>query len=153
MATKGSRRKHAVRRATASRGTQGGKPAYKLLSDVALLDALAEPVPKKRVREYLVQGWDKELLRTVLNISVAKLTERITGSGSLLPAESERIVLTEQLMARGTKAFGDQDVFMAWLKQPCVPLDGRKPIDLARSATGMAMVLDELTSVEHGIPA
>ncbi|MBS1937727.1 MAG: DUF2384 domain-containing protein [Bacteroidetes bacterium] len=129
------------------------KTKFELRTGGDLLVAVSVSLPKKQVRDYLVQGrMPRALLSTVLNISSTKLSERISGSGNLLPAESERVVLTEQLLARGTAAFGDLDVFMAWLKDENVLL-GERPIELIRSTTGMALVLDELISIEHGIPA
>jgi uncharacterized protein (DUF2384 family) len=128
------------------------KATYHRLSDLALLEEVRKPLPKKQVRVFISSGlFDKGLLRTVLNISDAELAARLSGTGNLVPAEGERVKLTKQLMARGTSAFGDRDVFMAWLKDESVLL-GKRPIDLIRTTTGMALVMDELTSIEHGIP-
>jgi uncharacterized protein (DUF2384 family) len=117
------------------------------------LKRAVKPVRKHELRISLAKGTlDKEWLSTVLDIKKNQLTARISGSGNLSPAEGERVNLSKELMDRGTAAFGSKDVFLAWMRDRNIMLAGERPIDLMRSATGLALVLDELTSIEHGIP-
>lgn len=123
------------------------------LTDKELLQKVRQPLRKVQVRASLRSGTlNNDLLRRALNISAAQLKTRLAGSGSLIPAEGERVILTEQLIAHGTSAFGDREVFMAWLREKSPALDHERPIDLIGTTTGMGLVLDELTSIAHGLP-
>ena len=142
-----------VVRTSVQRPAKGTAAVYKRFNAAELLQEALKPMFKSHVRERLSGGQlDAVFLSKVFNISRSQLATRLAGAGTLQPAEAERVVLTEQLMAHGIAAFGERDVFMAWMQDESPALQGQRPIDLVRTTTGMALVLDELTSIEHGIP-
>lgn len=112
-----------------------------------------KPLPKQRVRHSVDSGLlDAGLLGVVLNIGGPQLRRRLAGQGTMEPAEAERVKLAEELMERGTRAFGDREVFMAWLGDESPGLSGKRPMELIRSITGMRLVMDELLAIELGMP-
>lgn len=111
-----------------------------------------KPLPKQRVRTSVASGLlDAMVLGAVLQLGGTGLRRRLAGQGTMAPAEAERVKLAEELMKRGTAAFGDREVFMAWLKDESPGLSGKRPVDLIRSITGMRLVMDELLAIEHGL--
>lgn len=118
-----------------------------------LAEEVVKPMPKQRVRQFMASGaLDATLLMVVLNIGGTQLRRRLAGQGAMAPAEAERVKLAEELVERGTRTFGDRDVFMAWLGDESPGLGGKRPMDLIRSITGMRLVMDELLAIEHGMP-
>ncbi len=118
-----------------------------------LAEEVVKPMPKQRVRQYMTSGvLDAGLLMVVLNIGGTQLRRRLAGQGTMAPGEAERVTLAEDLVERGTRTFGDREVFMAWLGDESPGLGGKRPMDLIRSITGMHLVMDELLAIEHGMP-
>ena len=64
---------------------------------------------------------------------------------------SDKILLLDQLNRRGIEVFGAKGPFYDWLQYPNRALDGRRPRNLAVSAFGISLILEELGRIEHGI--
>jgi putative toxin-antitoxin system antitoxin component (TIGR02293 family) len=64
---------------------------------------------------------------------------------------SEQVLQIASVAARGVEVFEDRDNFLSWLKQPCVALDNKVPLELLKSRFGADMVLGELGRMEHGV--
>jgi putative toxin-antitoxin system antitoxin component (TIGR02293 family) len=131
------------------------RPAVKrtpLLTDAEIMEAAVKPVPKQRLRASIASGvYDAALLAKVLGIKKAQMALRLEGVGSLIPAEGERVLLAERLLARGVEVFGNKDKFDRWLRSPIVALGHRRPLDLMASVVGMRLVADELETIAHGV--
>lgn len=135
---------------TAAKRPAAKRPA--LLSDAELMEAATKPMPKQRVRAFISAGvFDEALLGKVLGIGKAQVAGRLTGAGSLIPAEGERVLLTERLLARGIEIFGDEAKFDRWMRSPIKALGDQRPLDLMASSTGMRLVADELETIAHGV--
>ena len=135
--------------------SKGKKPAVRRparMTDAQLMEAATKPLVKQRVRDLISEGvFDEALLGKVLNISKAQAAARLTGPGSFIPAEGERVLLTERLMARGVEVFGDEGKFDRWLRSPIGALENKRPLDLMASSTGMRLVADEVETIAHGV--
>ena len=117
-----------------------------------MLEAAAKPLPKQRVRASISSGlFDEALLGKVLGISRAQVAARLSGAGSLIPAEGERVLLAEQVLKRGKEVFGDEGKFNRWLRAPIGALGKQRPLDLMNSYIGMRLVADELETIAHGV--
>lgn len=122
------------------------------LFDVALMEAATKPVPKQRVRAGISSGlFDEALLGKVLGISKAQVAARLEGTGALIPAEGERVLLAEQVLKRGKEVFGDEGKFDRWLRSSIATLGRQRPLDLMNSYIGMRLVADELETIAHGV--
>lgn len=129
------------------------RPSPLRRSEQELAEEVMKPLLKQRVRHSVDSGvLDAALLGVVLNIGGSQLRRRLAGQGTMEPAEAERVKLAEELVERGTRTFGDRDVFMAWLGDESPGLGGKRPMELIRSITGMRLVMDELLAIEHGMP-
>ena len=119
-----------------------------------LLRKVRKPLPMERFRRMVNEGpLDRSLWSTVLSISKASLEQRMRNRVALVPAEVERVVLMNELVDRGTEVFGERERFLLWLNMTNAAMRGERPVVLLGSATGIAMVMDELVSIEHGLPA
>ncbi len=64
---------------------------------------------------------------------------------------SEQILQIAEVATRGVEVFGDKDKFINWMNHPSKALANKTPLSLLNSRFGIAMVLDELGRIEHGI--
>lgn len=123
-----------------------------LLTDAEIMKAANKPLPKQRLRASIARGvYDAALLAKVLGINKTQMSERLAGPGALIPAEGERVLLTERLLARGEEVFGDKEKFDRWLRSPIGALENQRPLDLMASVIGMRIVADELETIAHGV--
>lgn len=67
--------------------------------------------------------------------------------------QSEKILQIEMLYARGEQVFDSADNFMIWLQAENLALGKTRPQDLLGSSFGIALLMDELTRIEHGVLA
>lgn len=67
--------------------------------------------------------------------------------------QSEKILQIEMLYTRGEEVFDSADNFMIWLQAENLALGKTKPQDLLGSSFGIALLMDELTRIEHGVLA
>ena len=82
--------------------------------------------------------------RTLQRYQTQKLMSQIVSEQTLQLAE---------VFAMGIDVFEDRDNFLAWLSLPCTALGSKKPIELLGSRFGIELVMDELGSIAHGMPA
>ena len=59
--------------------------------------------------------------------------------------------MSQKMLDRAIRCFGNRDAAMGWLQAPHSALDGKVPFDLADDVTGYQAVMDELGRIEHGI--
>ena len=55
------------------------------------------------------------------------------------------------VVAKGTDVFGDKEMFLAWLNQPCTALSNNTPFSMLGSRVGIETIFDELGRIEHGV--
>ncbi len=64
---------------------------------------------------------------------------------------SEHILQIAEMATRGVEVFEDKDKLIEWLNYPSKALANKTPLSSLSSRFGIAMVLDELGRIEHGI--
>ncbi|WP_321930560.1 antitoxin Xre/MbcA/ParS toxin-binding domain-containing protein [Paraburkholderia guartelaensis] len=65
-------------------------------------------------------------------------------------AQSTSVVRGAAMIDQATGVFGCQERAEGWLETPAYGLDGRRPVDLLRSAEGTKIIHDFLTRLDHG---
>ena len=64
---------------------------------------------------------------------------------------SDHVVQIARVVARSIEVFGARTKALHWLKSPGYTLDQATPLSLLDTFTGVGIVLDELTRIEHGV--
>ena len=91
-----------------------------------------------------------EIARLV-SIPQRTLTRR-KQAGRLHPDESERLFRVARVIEKAVQLFeGDREAAMRWFQTPQPALDGRKPIEFARTEVGGREVEDLIGRLEHGV--
>ena len=71
-----------------------------------------------------------------------------------LPSEiSEKVLLIQNLYARGSKTFNSLDAFKDWMNTPNITMEGSKPKNLLDTYSGIEYLKHELGRLEHGFNA
>ena len=66
---------------------------------------------------------------------------------------TDRLTRVARVMARAEEALGDAEKARRWLRKPNRALQGRVPLDPARSEAGARIVEQALGRIEHGLGA
>lgn len=77
--------------------------------------------------------------------------QRYNDDRKLDKATTEKVIELAQLYQHGTAVFGSQEKFNGWMRYPSVYFNGQLPIELLDTTTGMWLIHDELTRIEHGV--
>ena len=72
-------------------------------------------------------------------------------SGTLSPAESDRLYRLARIVALTIEALGDVDRAARWLEAPNRSLAGQRPVDLLDTEIGARSVEDTIGRIEHGV--
>lgn len=94
---------------------------------------------------------DKEI--GALIIKPRTLSHRRDKRQNLTVEESDRAARVARVLALADKTFANQDKAGRWLHKDLSSLDGRRPIDLVRTAAGARIVEDILTRIAWGAAA
>jgi putative toxin-antitoxin system antitoxin component (TIGR02293 family) len=95
------------------------------------------------------------VLDKAIGISVRTLQRRKNdATDTVLSVEqSNRTWKFAEILGRATETFGSQQAAEAWMNQPAIGLDQRRPIDLLATAVGTETVEDYLTRIDYGVYA
>ncbi|HMQ77514.1 MAG TPA: MbcA/ParS/Xre antitoxin family protein [Flavobacteriales bacterium] len=125
---------------------------FKRLSQEDLLEQARKPMTmpalKRRVQE---NPFAEVAYAGLLQTSVAGLRALMRTSKSLVPAQTELVLLYEQTMARGVEVFGNEEKFQRWLELRIPALEHKRPKELMTTFTGIRLVADELETIAHGV--
>jgi putative toxin-antitoxin system antitoxin component (TIGR02293 family) len=117
-----------------------------------LIDQIEEGFPYRtleRLQESL--GISASEAAEVLRIPLRTLTRR-KKEGRLRPEESERVLRIARLIEDATRLHeGDLDQARTWLKSSKRALDGKTPLEMARTEIGAREVESLLGRLEHGV--
>jgi putative toxin-antitoxin system antitoxin component (TIGR02293 family) len=94
---------------------------------------------------------DKEI--GALIIKPRTLSHRREKRQKLTVEESDRAARVARILALADKTFVNKDKAGRWLHKDLSSLDGRRPIDLVRTAAGARIVEDVLTRIAWGAAA
>jgi putative toxin-antitoxin system antitoxin component (TIGR02293 family) len=112
--------------------------SYQGISKVALAN----------LAKYLSLSWKQ--IATLLPVTERTL-QRYASNQHLSMAVSEQILKIAEVVAKGTDVFGDREMFLAWMNQPCTGLSNNTPFSMLESRFGIEMVFDELGRIEYGV--
>lgn len=73
-----------------------------------------------------------------------------SGKKELGVSEAERAVRYARLVALATDTFGSLPEAQAWMREPNYALGDERPVDLAETGPGAALVRDLLLGIQHG---
>ena len=100
-------------------------------------------------------------LTKYLNLSIKQIAELLSVTERTIqryPLEkhfnrtiSEQILHIAQVVAKGTRIFGDRENFLSWVKHPNKAFANNIPMNLFSSRFGTEMISDELGRIEHGV--
>ncbi len=94
---------------------------------------------------------DKEIGELI--IKPRTLSHRREKRQKLTVEESDRAARVARVLALADKTFANQDKARRWLRKDLSSLDGRRPMDLVRTAAGARIVEDMLTRIAWGAAA
>jgi putative toxin-antitoxin system antitoxin component (TIGR02293 family) len=93
-------------------------------------------------------------LEKAVGISIRTLQRhRETPTRRLSPEQSGRTWKFAEILSHATELFGSQEAAEAWMEQPAMALNQRKPIDLLSTTAGVESVEELLTRIEYGVYA
>ncbi len=76
---------------------------------------------------------------------------KVTPARRLSPEQSACAWTLAEILAKASAVFGSEDEAEQWLLRPAMGLDGRQPIDLLATPSGVKLVEDFLIRLEHGV--
>lgn len=119
-------------------------------------DLIVAGIPSKSLL-HLVEGVRflsaGDALNKAIGISIRTLQRRKSDTtGKVLSIEqSSRAWRFAEIIAKATDIMGTQEAAEAWMLEPAIGLNNRRPIDLLASSAGAAAVEDYLTRLEYGV--
>ncbi|MCC0011550.1 MAG: DUF2384 domain-containing protein [Hyphomicrobiaceae bacterium] len=119
-------------------------------------DVIVEGLPAQSLL-HLVEGVrvlsTGDVLNKAIGISIRTLQRRKSDAKQkvLSIEQSSRAWRFAEIIAQATDVMGSQDAAEAWIIEPAIGLDNRRPIDLLASAAGAEAVETYLTRLEYGV--
>ena len=119
-------------------------------------DVIVKGIPAKALL-YLVEGVrvlsTGDVLNKAIGISIRTLQRRKadTKQKVLSAEQSSRAWRFAEIIGHATDILGSQEAAEAWILEPAIGLNNRRPIDLLASAAGAEAVEDHLTRLEFGV--
>ncbi len=124
---------------------------YGIESVTDFISYIREGIPKKALNHLAeVMALSDAELSAVLHISDRTL-RRYSSSQKLNPEQSERVLELARLYARGADVFEDMESFKLWMESPVGALGNKKPKSFLDTSMGIALLIEELGRIEHGI--
>ena len=119
-------------------------------------DVIVEGIPAKSLL-HLVDGVrvlsTGDVLNKAIGISIRTLQRRKSDAKPkvLSTEQSSRAWRFAEIIAQATDIMGSQDAAEAWILEPAIGLNNRRPIDLLATAAGAEAVETYLTRLEYGV--
>lgn len=130
-----------------------------------MLPKLAAPLDPARATKLVEAGLDwkeAEFLARQLDLSLAELAAHLGISPPTFfrrkkqkrfpTSESDHIMRFARLWALAEEVFENADGARRWLKEPQLGLQGRIPLEVARSEAGAREVETLLQRIDYGLP-
>jgi putative toxin-antitoxin system antitoxin component (TIGR02293 family) len=120
-------------------------------------DLLLEGLPAQALQHLvndvaILRAAQHGALEKAVGISLRTYQRRKEGPDRpLSPEQSGRTWKFAEILGRATAILGTQAAAEAWLEQPAMALDGRRPLDLLSTPAGVQSVEDHLTRLEYGV--
>ena len=132
--------------------SQASPIGLRVRDKLSLIERIEEGFPYRTVERLqdalAISGQE---IADIVRIPIRTLARR-KKEGRLRPEESERVLRISRLVDQAT-GFHDGDLRHArsWLKSPKWALDGRTPLEMARTEVGAREVERLLGRLEHGV--
>ena len=140
-----------IRKSVAMLQGANAKELNKIKSDADFIDCIRVGLPRKALDKLMnVTGLTTNEITNILHISDRTL-RRYTAEQKLSAEQSERLIEIAKLYSRGEEVFGSLDAFKEWMDSSVMALGNRKPKTFLDTSIGIAMLMDELGRIEHGI--
>ncbi|CAN5895050.1 hypothetical protein BH24BAC1_BH24BAC1_18060 [soil metagenome] len=97
-----------------------------------------------------LSGYRKQQIAEILDVSLKTMMRYKQEQKKLNPGNSELILKLIGLFKKGEELFGDLHSFKRWLEYPAYGLGNQVPYNLLNLSTGIDLILDELSRIEHG---
>lgn len=95
--------------------------------------------------------FSKDEWAAFLDVSIKTLDRYKQNNKHFKASQSEKIIGMMEVLERGVDVFGKMETFKHWLYSSVHAFGDIRPIELLSTSYGRALVLDELTRIEHGI--
>lgn len=109
---------------------------------------------KLKVLSHLVQSglFSKQEIYDLI-IPARTWTHRKVRKEPLTIEESDRVVRLARIQALAEDVFGNVDKAHNWLRQPLKILDGKRPLEVARTETGARLIEQIIAKIDWGAAA
>lgn len=132
----------------------GGRDSigFRVVSDADMAKAVERGFAVEAIAALGIRGVTDEEIANLI-IKPRTLSHRKEKRQKLTVEESDRAARVARVMALAENAFANQDKANRWLHKNLNSLDGRRPIDLVRTAAGARIVEDILARIAWGAAA
>jgi len=132
----------------------GGRAALgtDVFSEADLARVVHHGIRLKVLRHVLDAGFSQQEIERYI-IPARTLTHRKTKKEPLTIEESDRVVRLTRIQALAEDTFGDVAKANRWLRESLGVLDGKSPLELARTESGARLVEQILAKIDWGAAA
>lgn len=140
-----------LNRSVALMGMNGVKAFAHIRSNADFIIVIRKGVPKKALDTLLENtGISISEIANIIKTSDRTL-RRYTPQQKLDSEQSERLIELAKLYSRGEEVFETMEAFKEWMNSTILALGNKKPKTFLDTSIGIAMLMDELGRIEHGI--
>ena len=127
--------------------------AINILNDSEIIFEARKGINRNRIIEVMsITGLTVEEMGQYIHITPRTLQRK--DYKEMLPTDiSEKVLLIQNLYARGSQVFGSLNTFKDWMNTPNITLEGAKPKDLMDTYSGIEYLKQELGRLEQGFNA
>ncbi len=132
-------------------GMDGKKDFAGIKNENDFISIIRSGIPKQAMM-HLMEVADISLneMASIIHTSDRTL-RRYVAHQRLSQDQSERMVEIARLYSRGEEVFGSMNDFKNWMDTVLLPFGNKKPKAFLDTSLGIAMIMDELGRIQHGI--
>jgi len=147
----GNRQSPEAMRTMVLMGMEGKRDFAHIKNENDFIGIIRTGIPKQAMT-HLMQIADISLTEMAAIIHTSDRTlRRYTPQQKLSQDQSERMVEMARLYGRGEEVLGSMDKFREWMDTSLLPFGNKKPKAFLDTSLGIAMIMNELGRIEHGI--
>jgi putative toxin-antitoxin system antitoxin component (TIGR02293 family) len=132
----------------------GGRAALgeEIASEADLARIVARRIPLRALAHFTRSGFSEQEVAEYV-IPPRTRRHRKVRREPLTIEESDRLVRLARMQALAENVFGDPEKANRWLRQPLGILDGRSPLEIARTDSGARLIEQILAKIDWGAAA
>ena len=120
-------------------------------SDVVLIASAKAGISSHAISDFItVSGKPVDEVATLLYVTPRTVRNYQNENKNLPVLQSEQLLKLYSLYDKGIESFGNLEAFNSWLSKDAFGLQNQTPDSLLLTSTGINMVMDELTRIQHG---